>query len=210
MLPLLWTVIAKTAIEAEEQARATILAAFNCDCPKQDQANQAQYVYHRTVVKRRAATASRARETSTPEFVYRHDMSDYDGSWYSSPYRIVKKTAKRVYVERSHRSWEEHGQVFHDVKTIALDRLQLESTGRAWSQKCKQSFHIKPYEEKQYPAVNPQFLEILGLEVGCDHEAVNTAYRSLAQKFHPDHGGDAEDFKRLQVAYEQALAALKC
>jgi hypothetical protein len=45
-----------------------------------------------------------------------------------------------------------------------------------------------------------------GLEPGADREAINGAYRRLAKEHHPDHGGDAEDFKRLQGAYEAAMS----
>lgn len=160
-------------------------------------------------MKRRAAEASKTTEASTPEFVYSDWMSDYDFSNTSTPHRVVKKTAKRVYVEDRSRSWEEQGQVFHNVTTIVLDREELETKGEVWSRRHRELFYTTPYEVRHRPH-KPQFLEVLGLEVGCDQEAVNAAYRSLAKKHHPDHGGDAKDFKRLQAAYEEALATVKC
>jgi len=196
---------AHKAVEAEEQAKAIILADLDCDCPCQDPANQARYAHHREMIKRRATRTSEATETTTTEFVYRHWTSDYDGSWHSTPHRIMKKTAKRVYVKWRHRSWEEDGQVYHDVKTIVLDRNDLETKGEAWNRRLKEFFYTSPYEEPP-----PRCFEFLGLKAGCNEDAVNSAYRSLAHRLHPDHSGKAEEFKRLQVAYEEALQMMKC
>ncbi|MDG2382134.1 MAG: J domain-containing protein [Pirellulaceae bacterium] len=44
---------------------------------------------------------------------------------------------------------------------------------------------------------------------GCTEEEIKAAYRGLAQQLHPDHGGDAERFRRLQQDYEVALERLK-
>ena len=196
---------AHTAVEAEEHARAIILAGFNCDCPSQDGIAQARYARHREVLKRRAARTSEATDATTPEFVYRHWTSDYDGAWKSTPHRILKKTAKRVYVVWRHHSWEEDGHVLHDLRTLVLDRNDLETKGEAWNRRRKEFFYTSPYEEPP-----PRCLELLGLKAGCNEDDVNSAYRSLAQRVHPDHGGNAEDFKRLHAAYEEALQTLNC
>lgn len=44
--------------------------------------------------------------------------------------------------------------------------------------------------------------EILGIDKTADAYEIKTAYRSAAQKNHPDKGGDAEEFKKIQHAYE--------
>jgi curved DNA-binding protein CbpA len=44
--------------------------------------------------------------------------------------------------------------------------------------------------------------EDLGLARGADPEAVKAAYRSAAKREHPDRGGDAKRFDRIQRAYE--------
>lgn len=42
---------------------------------------------------------------------------------------------------------------------------------------------------------------ILGLKDNAPWEAVKKAYRALAMQHHPDHGGDAEVFKKVAGAY---------
>ncbi len=48
------------------------------------------------------------------------------------------------------------------------------------------------------------FLTLLGLAPPVTEEDVKQAYLIKARTAHPDHGGDIEDFKRLQEAFEQA------
>jgi len=44
--------------------------------------------------------------------------------------------------------------------------------------------------------------EVLGLERGASDADVKKAYRKLAMKHHPDKGGDPEQFKKIQAAYD--------
>ena len=44
--------------------------------------------------------------------------------------------------------------------------------------------------------------EILGLSNGASDADVKKAYRKLAMKHHPDKGGDPEQFKKIQAAYD--------
>ncbi|MFM7085573.1 MAG: DnaJ domain-containing protein [Cyanobium sp.] len=48
-------------------------------------------------------------------------------------------------------------------------------------------------------------LWLLGLEAGAGPEAIKRAYRQLAKRHHPDLGGDAEAFLRLDAAYRLLL-----
>lgn len=47
---------------------------------------------------------------------------------------------------------------------------------------------------------------VLGVASGASAEAIRAAYRARALVTHPDHGGDAEAFRRLRAAYAEALA----
>ena len=45
--------------------------------------------------------------------------------------------------------------------------------------------------------------EVLWLRPGAPPALVKAAYRTLAGLYHPDHGGDTESMRRLNLAYEQ-------
>jgi len=47
--------------------------------------------------------------------------------------------------------------------------------------------------------------DVLGLPPGAPPEEIKKAYKALAKKHHPDKGGDPEEFKRINKAYEEAL-----
>ena len=44
---------------------------------------------------------------------------------------------------------------------------------------------------------------VLGLHSGASMPIVKAAYRARARETHPDIGGDAEEFKKVQEAYER-------
>jgi len=50
--------------------------------------------------------------------------------------------------------------------------------------------------------------DILGVKQAANRSEITNAYRSLARMHHPDSGGNADDFKRLRKAYEQAIEGL--
>jgi hypothetical protein len=59
------------------------------------------------------------------------------------------------------------------------------------------------------PPLDPlrrQALNLLGLEPGATPQAIKRAYRRLAKAHHPDLGGDAEAFHRLEAAYRLLLS----
>jgi hypothetical protein len=49
-------------------------------------------------------------------------------------------------------------------------------------------------------------LQILGLRAGASNEAVKLAHRRLVKQHHPDLGGDAEAFRRIDAAYRLLIA----
>jgi DnaJ family protein A protein 2 len=58
------------------------------------------------------------------------------------------------------------------------------------------------HEESPGDVDNKEFYEILGVEQNASQDEVKKAYRKKVIKAHPDKGGDPEDFKKLQAAYE--------
>jgi hypothetical protein len=52
----------------------------------------------------------------------------------------------------------------------------------------------------------PRGFAALGLPANATPEEVRAAFRQLALQVHPDHGGNTEDFIRLQADFEHALS----
>lgn len=51
--------------------------------------------------------------------------------------------------------------------------------------------------------------ERLGVAPDADLDTLRSARRSLAKRLHPDHGGDAAAMRELNVAFDQAVRALR-
>ena len=49
-------------------------------------------------------------------------------------------------------------------------------------------------------------LAVLGLEVGASAEAIKRAHRRLVKQHHPDMGGSAEAFRRVNEAYQRLVS----
>ena len=61
------------------------------------------------------------------------------------------------------------------------------------------------FDESPSPDVevdNKEFYDILGIEQNASADDIRKAYRKKVVKAHPDKGGDVEEFKKLQAAYE--------
>ena len=160
-------------------------------------------------LRRAAKRKSKARAAKQVEYVYQDYWSDYDGSRNSSTYYIVKKTAKRIYVETNTVEWkDEQGQSYYDVRTITLDRAKFEKDGKAIGGRrgSRQFFYDRPYEERAEALPSAPCFATLGLTMPITEADVSRAYRRKAKLYHPDHGGDPGKFKIVQQAYEEAMA----
>lgn len=56
----------------------------------------------------------------------------------------------------------------------------------------------------------PSFFKLLGFEqLPTSEEEIKTRYKNLAKQLHPDVGGNADDFMKIQTASEEAIKYLK-
>jgi hypothetical protein len=174
---------------------------------------------------RRAQKQSNGRGTRTVEFVFVLHVPDSDMGYkppYWAAHRVIKKTAKRVFVEPSAYYYrklfctekpeylERRREVpLWEVQLIVLDRQELEEKGEIWHHPSREKYHTAEWCERwererlDHP---PDCLRILGLTQPCTREAIQTAFREKCRECHPDMGGDAAAFVELHAAYETALS----
>lgn len=50
---------------------------------------------------------------------------------------------------------------------------------------------------------DPSLLKAFGLPADANLDDIKERFRVLAKKYHPDNGGDAQDFIKVIEAYEQ-------
>lgn len=50
--------------------------------------------------------------------------------------------------------------------------------------------------------------DTLGIKPGATDEEIKSAYRKLAMKHHPDRGGDAKEFVKIQSAYNDLMKGI--
>jgi hypothetical protein len=86
---------------------------------------------------------------------------------------------------------------------MVLDiRAYLRSLRRALVLVTQYRFDLPAWAQKD----RPRCIEALGLTLPCTAEEVLAAYRLQVKTVHPDLGGDAREFMRLQRYFEQAMA----
>jgi hypothetical protein len=171
-------------------------------------------------IKRRAIERSKAESSATNaaamEFAYEcHDyVSDYPGDdgHCVTPHRIVKRTKARIYVEqepfRENSSPTDEWWHWHQP-TFVLDRAEFERTGKARGNRRRyyDTYYVSPdvYFAEVRTNSRPECFEKLGVDPGASEKEVKIAYFRLAKAAHPDAGGNIEQFKELQKAFEDAL-----
>ena len=150
------------------------------------------------------------------EFLYRDTYDASQDRYGSEPHRVVRKTAKSVYVEqRPYTPSDRTGSWLDEQRpTFRLDRQELDREGYAFisvaeyiSDADEPLFFARPRDERlnKYGRQLPHCLVVLNLSWPCTAADVKKAYRSLARRAHPDGGGSHDKFLALQEAYEQAL-----
>jgi hypothetical protein len=159
------------------------------------------------IEKRKRKPSSNSKKTVQQEYVYTdHDAGwDYGASeWHSQSHRIIKVTRNSVFVDKER--WYSSGG--HDVECYRLDRAELMATGEVWSRQARERFYTTPIEQRRQQ-FRPQYLVDLDLPHDANEAQIKSQFRRLARVHHPDCGGDAEEFKRIKAAYEQATSAVR-
>lgn len=67
----------------------------------------------------------------------------------------------------------------------------------------------RPKPRRAAPAKGEDPWRVLGIRQTDDEGVVQRAFRKQAKKHHPDHGGDPQQFMRLQHAREEALRRIR-
>lgn len=83
------------------------------------------------------------------------------------------------------------------------------SDQRATDRQTHGQSHHQAAAEQAPPDADPRRLEalqVLGLRWGASREAIKAAHRRLVKRHHPDMGGQAADFHRINAAYQLLLA----
>ncbi|MDP9310459.1 MAG: J domain-containing protein [Chloroflexota bacterium] len=173
---------------------------------------------HRKIAaaKRSQSYANKPKTTAgaaSVEFLYEEFYSNEDCVYRYYPHRVIKRTAKRIFIDARSYSEEREGiraawyaDHSEDLHTIALDREAIDQTGKAstgtgWT---RTTFYVTPPEHVSHV---PPCFAVLDLAPPCTVADVKRAYKRKARELHPDNGGDNEAFIALQHAYEQALQA---
>jgi hypothetical protein len=161
-------------------------------------------------------------DSQSTEFVYRI-YSPFDGQFPDEwvIHRIVKRTAKRVYVAPL--PWRPGRRDIHvydnKAKYLILDRQKLETHGEVYHRHniyhtAIPDGYIVDYEElhrtgsclvERLYEVMPHYMTILGIDPTSTPDEIRRAYRRKVRETHPDMGGNADDFRQVQAAYEQAM-----
>jgi hypothetical protein len=78
------------------------------------------------------------------EFVYRRAMSDQDGALWAIPYRVIKRTKTRIYVdcEIHHEASRAYADAHPEQRRcFTLDRATFERNGQAYVSSMRETFY---------------------------------------------------------------------
>jgi hypothetical protein len=139
---------------------------------------------------------------------YYGDMGAPDRGW--AEHRIVRKTRKYIWLASE---YDEDGAQFR------LDREALERDGHAWGGqrfRDRNDYYtleaMKAYEadkvRRHAEWLRDRFKPLPEMPENYTKEGVAKAFREGSLLHHPDHGGDAETFRALVKAKEDALDVL--
>jgi len=139
--------------------------------------------------------------------------------WYIHKLRQLKKLEVRIRFEHrpmppgrtliwnqffSTKTWDDP-EVRYPLRVLVdLDREQRKEVFEeyfSW-------IYFQYYRENGLSVTNlydPQLLSLLGLAPGATTQDIKRRFRTLAKRYHPDHGGESERFIELMDTYEKLL-----
>ena len=92
-------------------------------------------------------------------------------------------------------------RIEHNVQAIALTVKAMRGMER-WGAKHMIKAMFTGFKALPSPKVSKRaWWDVLGVAKTAGSEETNRAYRDLVKKYHPDHGGDSEEFIAVQLAY---------
>lgn len=150
------------------------------------------------------------------QYMYSYnEASDGQGTDFIGVHRVRKVTPKFIFVEYLPTGeWNPDAGVNMYMESRSYDRVcrfsrdEVEDNGFARSRNWYEpNLYLDPqviYNERM-AAKLPPCAKALGLRPQFTAEQVRAAYRQLAKQYHPDAGGDAQQFRELQRNYEQAI-----
>lgn len=152
----------------------------------------------RNVIEAMGATSLRIQQdvfTGQSEIVFDRGGQRYVFRCEKYPDALDNLRAAQLAITYLWRALEEYGVVSdsQDVPQEAFNRFFL-------------GFTPAPDDTALLLPAGRAWHEVLGVERGATPEAVRNAYRALARIYHPDAGGDAEEFRRLRAAYEEGVS----
>jgi len=190
----------------------------------------ARWPHEQHLLTERAAKRANGHDSAVLELLWTAHWSTSD-DWLEPPslsvqaWRVVKRTARRIYVDRERYDplRRPSGTIWdYDVRTHVLDRAHLEREG--WAERAGRWWEARRYFVRREDAVAaagdrsarprlgasaeapvPECLRVLGLTPPCSRQQVERAYRRRARAAHPDAGGEHAAFLALRRAYEAAL-----
>jgi hypothetical protein len=156
---------------------------------------------------KRSQSETSSSAASPIDFVYTCS-GDFITKW-----RIVKRTKKRIYVERHPYQENQHNTGdWQDwvERTFVLDRTKFETIGKLSVRQMSRTFYSSPevYLAEKRSHTRLECHLILDVESDATEKQIKSAYKRLARTAHPDMGGTSEEFKRVRQAFENAVAII--
>ncbi len=167
---------------------------------------------------RRAVAPARGDVLARPTFLYLASESEEAGARGEVVivrHRIVRRTAKKIFVDREPYRDEKENDGEGDApppanpkpRTLAVERETLRREGKV----PHRGAYFYASEDEGVRDVHAtltarhDWCAALGVKFPCSAESIKTAYRRLSRENHPDAGGNPADFRAVEQAYREAL-----